>query len=98
MAVEDGLLATNRLKAEIEKLKGEIRILRGAAPSSGQRARETPQQEEKEEPVTDSTSPSLPDGQTHPDRVTPPRFQARPDQTDGTCLPTPSSRNTRIHT
>lgn len=31
-AVDNGLLTTNRLKAEIERLKEEIRILKGAAP------------------------------------------------------------------
>lgn len=31
-AIDNGLLTTNRLKAEIERLKEEIRILKGAAP------------------------------------------------------------------
>lgn len=43
-AVNDGLLTTNRLRAEIERLKEEIRILRGVAPSSGERERERPRQ------------------------------------------------------
>ena len=47
VAVDDGLLTTNRLKAEIERLKEEIRILRGAAPSSGGEG-ERPRQPERE--------------------------------------------------
>lgn len=52
-AVDDGLLTTNRLNAEIERLKEEIRILRDADPSAGERERESPQQEEQEESVPD---------------------------------------------
>lgn len=42
VAVDEGLLTTNRLKAEIEQLKEDIRILGGAARSAGEREERDP--------------------------------------------------------
>lgn len=50
--MDEGLLTTNRLREEVVRLKEEIRILRGAAPSTGEE-RGSPEQEEEKEPVPD---------------------------------------------